>query len=194
MSAEAKRRPADVLREARRKDSQEKRARVLARVDEMKAAGQAITCATVARAAEVSVWLVYQPEIKQYIDKARGQQELAGDRGTETGTAVSQGSLAVDLQLARAELKAVVKERDELRDALRRKLGQQVESAASEDVAARVRVLEEDARSRNRELAALSEERDRLQEELAEAQDDLIASREARRRLMQEVNRKDPGE
>ncbi|WP_405470433.1 hypothetical protein [Streptomyces anulatus] len=189
MSAEAKRRPADVLREARRKDSQVKRARVFARVDEMKAAGQAITCTSVARAAEVSVWLVYQPEIKQYIERARSQQELARDHSAEAGTVVSQGSLAVDLQLARSELKAVLKERDELRDALRRKLGQQLEKSATEDVVVRVNTLEETLRRREKEFGVLQAERNRLQEELSRLQDDLIASQEARRRLLQQVNR-----
>ncbi|MFD8108686.1 DUF6262 family protein [Streptomyces microflavus] len=191
MNDEPKRRPADVLREARRKDSQDKRARVFASVDQMQAAGTAVTCATVAKAAGVSAWLVYRPEIKQYIDKARRQQELAGDRGTETGTAVSQGSLVVDLQLARAELKMVSQEREQLKDALRRKLGQQVESAASGDLVDRIKELEGVVRARDQDLASMQEERDRLQAELADAQDDLFASREARRRLMQEINRKD---
>ncbi|MGW3826572.1 hypothetical protein ACWEAF_30830 [Streptomyces sp. NPDC005071] len=46
----AKRRPADVLREARKRDSLAKRTRVLAVVDEMKAKGEAITFLSVAQA------------------------------------------------------------------------------------------------------------------------------------------------
>lgn len=51
--------PAQVLLESRQKDSREKRAKVLAVVDTMKADGDPITFLTVAERAGVSNWLVY---------------------------------------------------------------------------------------------------------------------------------------
>lgn len=66
MSA-GKRTPADVLREARQQKSARKRRHVMHTVDEMRARGDKITFASVAEAAEVSRWLVYQDELKDYI-------------------------------------------------------------------------------------------------------------------------------
>ena len=55
----APRTPTDVLKDARRRDSHQKRARVFAAVDEIKHTDTPITFALIARAAQVSTWLVY---------------------------------------------------------------------------------------------------------------------------------------
>ena len=54
MTDEAKREPAQVLREARQKDSDRKRSKVFKTVDTMRRAGTPITFASVARTAGVS--------------------------------------------------------------------------------------------------------------------------------------------
>jgi hypothetical protein len=54
--------PSEVLRESRRRDSTTKRQRVRATIEEMLRTGDRITFAAVARASEVSTWLVYSTE------------------------------------------------------------------------------------------------------------------------------------
>ncbi len=75
----AKRTPADVLREARKKDSEAKRAKVLAVVDDLKATGEPITFLGVAQAAGVSNRLVYAEGVREHIEAAR-----KGQTGTKT--------------------------------------------------------------------------------------------------------------
>jgi len=66
----AKRRPADALREARKRDSLAKRTRVFQVVDDLKATGEPITFLGVAKAARVSNWLVYAEGVREHIDAA----------------------------------------------------------------------------------------------------------------------------
>ena len=69
-----KRTPADVLREARRRDSGRKRDHVFRTVDAMKQNGTPITFAAVARTAKVSQWLVHADGVREYIEAARRTQ------------------------------------------------------------------------------------------------------------------------
>ncbi|WP_353850173.1 DUF6262 family protein [Streptomyces phaeoluteigriseus] len=111
----AKRTPADVLREARKQDSLAKRAKVLAVVEDMKAQGEPMTFLGVARNAGVSNWLVYAEGVREHIEAARKGQKGTQRRERQSGTSVSAASLAVDLELARAELKRLREERDRLK-------------------------------------------------------------------------------
>jgi Family of unknown function (DUF6262) len=70
----AKRTPADVLCEARRRDSDRKRELVFRTVDAMKRDGTPITFAAIAREAMVSQWLVYADGVREYIEAARVAQ------------------------------------------------------------------------------------------------------------------------
>ena len=84
MTQAVKRTPADVLREARRRDSDRKRDQVFRTVDAMKRDGTPITFAAVARNAKVSQWLVYADGVREYIeDRPFGPSGSA--RSSQTG-------------------------------------------------------------------------------------------------------------
>lgn len=146
MTTAAPRTPADVLHEARARDSQEKRARVVAATDAMLAKGERITFAAVAKAADVSTWLVYAEGVREHIEGARKKQDSADRHEKRTGTNASAASLATDLELARAEIRSLREERDRLKEGMRRKLGEQVDQMGAGDLAARVNELTEDNR------------------------------------------------
>lgn len=184
----AKRTPADVLREARKQDSLAKRAKVLAVVEDMKAQGEPITFLGVARNAGVSNWLVYAEGVREHIEAARKGQAGTRSRQRSEGATASTASLATDLELARAELRKVRGERDRLKAAVQRGLGQQVEGESSRELVARVQELTEVNQVLAGRVRAAETERDELRGALDEREDDLIAARAALRNMMRDQN------
>ncbi|WP_329356517.1 DUF6262 family protein [Streptomyces anulatus] len=180
--------PAQVLLEARQKDSRQKRAKVLAVVDEMNAAGDQISFLAVARAAGVSNWLVYSDGVREHIESARKGQNGTKSRQKSEGSTASTASLATDLELTRAELRRVREDRDRLKKAVQRGLGQQIDQAGSADLIARIDELTSQLQQRDEALAAVTTAREQLQTALTEAQDDLIAVRSALRNMMRDQN------
>lgn len=77
----ASRTPAQVLREARRRDSRTKRARVLDAVQEMARHGDRITFAAVARAANLSTWLTCADGVHEHIESAITVRDVDVDLG-----------------------------------------------------------------------------------------------------------------
>ncbi|MEN8654840.1 DUF6262 family protein [Streptomyces sp. 21So2-11] len=181
--------PAEVLLEARQKDSREKRAKVLAVVDEMKTKGDRITFLGVAKAAGVSNWLVYSEGVREHIEAARKGQDGTKSRQQSEGARASAASLATDLELTRAELRKVRADRDKLKGAVQRGLGQQVDQTGTADLIARIDELTAQLQQRDDGLMSVTAERDQLRTALAEAQDDLIAARTALRNMMRDQNR-----
>ncbi|MFC9181562.1 DUF6262 family protein [Streptomyces globisporus] len=184
----AKRKPSEVLADSRRRDSREKRAKVLAVVDAMAARGDAVTFAAVAKAAGVSNWLVYAEGVREHIEVARKKQEGQPRRQAQAGRSASAASLATDLELSKQQVTALRAERDQLKAALQRQLGQQLDQVGAADLVARVDEL-------TRQHAELTAERDILQrqkvelgERLAEAEDDLAAARSSLRRMIRSEN------
>jgi hypothetical protein len=94
--------PAEVLREARRRDSQQKRQRVRDAVSEMLRAGEPVSFAAVARAARVSTWLVYAEGVREHIEHAIARQESQPAAAERSGNEASKAGLRTDLELARA--------------------------------------------------------------------------------------------
>jgi hypothetical protein len=188
VSAQAKRTPGEVLREARRADSHAKRARVLAALDAMKADGTPITFTAVAKAAGVSTWLVYAQGVREHVEAAIKGQGAAGRRGRAAGAGASAASLATDLELVRAQNKALRAERDRLKAAVQRGLGDRLEATGSRELAERVGELlgavERLTAERDQARAQASE----LQSRLEEAEDELVAAREVGRQLMRQAN------
>jgi hypothetical protein len=86
-----------VLREARARDSEVKRARVLKTLNESVATGEEITFLRLARTARVSNWLVYAEGLREHIEEAIKKESGAAQRETEMGSDASVGSLAADL-------------------------------------------------------------------------------------------------
>jgi hypothetical protein len=99
----APRTPASVLKDARRRDSHQKRSRVFAAVDEIKHTDTPITFALIARAAQVSTWLVYADGVREYIQAARTYQAAKPHRQQLAGTRTSEASLRTDLELTRQD-------------------------------------------------------------------------------------------
>lgn len=179
----------DVLRESRQKDSREKRAKVLSTVDNMRAEGDPITMLGVARAAGVSNWLVYQPEIKEYIENARKGQTRKAARGETGGPRASAAGLAVDLELARGEIRTLREERDHLKGVVRRSLGQQFDQAGTGDLITRVNELLAANRRLEDQLATVIAVRDELEQSLEAAMEEVATVRMAMTQIMRDANR-----
>jgi chromosome segregation ATPase len=188
MSGQAARKPGDVLRELRHRDSQVKRAKVLAAVDAMKGRGEPITFRAVARAAGVSHTLVYSEGLREYVESAMQGQARTERRRKQAGAGASAASVATDLELLRAENKALREERDRLKTAVQRGLGAQLENSGTKELTERVRELHTALERMANERDQARAERDRLRAELAETQDQLTSVREANRRIMKSAN------
>ena len=179
---------AHVLVKARRRDSTRKRARTLTVVDQMVAAGEPVTFAEVRRRAKVSNWLVYADGVREHIDKARTRQVLKPAHDRAAGLAASAISLKTDLELARAEGRALRQERDRLKAALQRSLGHQLDQLGNADLVARVDELTEAAQRLTGERDEARAETSALQRQVAALEDDLAASRTSLRRMIREGN------
>ena len=95
-----------MLAQSRRRDSQAKRGKVLAVLEDMTRRGDPVSFTAVAKSAGVSASLVYADGIRERIETARAQQNHKPRRDQQTGLTPSAASLATDLQLARAEKQA----------------------------------------------------------------------------------------
>lgn len=169
----APRTPTEVLKDARRRDSHQKRARVFAAVDEIKHTDTPITFALIARAAQVSTWLVYADGVRECIEAGRDFQAAQPHRQQLAGTRASETSLRTDLELARQDNRTLRSEIARLTNALRAQLGHH----NTTDLRTRIEELLEAKRE-------LADENQRLQGQLTEAQDDLIAVRASLRQMI----------
>ncbi|MFK4799337.1 DUF6262 family protein [Streptomyces sp. MPA0124] len=186
--SQAKRTPGDVLRASRQKDSQTKRAKVLATLEAMAERGETISFTAVARTAGVSNWLVYAEGVREHIEAAMKGQAKAGRRKIQAGADASAASLATDLALVREENKALREERDRLKKAVQRSLGAQLDQVGTRELTARIDELLAAVERLTLERDAVRAERDQLKVKLAAAEDDLAGAREAGRRMMRYVN------
>lgn len=172
--------------QARRRDSDTKRARVLATLERMQDEDIPITFASVAHQAGVSTWLVYAPGVRDHIDHARARQirqppsEPAGDAHTR--------DLHADLALARAEIRRLRTERTQHQQQLRLALGARLDNLAKADLVARVDEL-------THTNAELGTSNDQLQSDnrvltarVGELEDDLAAARTSLRRMIRTNN------
>lgn len=180
--------PAEVLAESRRRDSEAKRAKVIEAIDHLAGNGETVTFAAVARTAQVSTWLVYAPGMRERIDAARARQAQREQRHRSDAAATSVTNLRTDIELLRQENGALRRERDKLKNALRRQFGQQIDYAAVADVASRVQELS----ARNQELITanerLTQDNTDLLSRLTETEDDLAAARASLRKMIRSEN------
>lgn len=183
----APRTPTEVLKDARRRDSHEKRARVFAAVDEIKHTDTPITFALIARAAQVSTWLVYAAGVREYIEAARTYQGAQPHRQQLAGTRASEASLRTDLELARQDNRALRSEIARLTQALREQLGQQLDHHNTGDLRRRIEELLEANRELQSINAELAQDNHTLQDQLSETQDDLIAVRASLRQMIRDT-------
>jgi hypothetical protein len=169
--------PGEVLREARQRDSVAKRTRVLAIVEQMLRTKQPVSFAAVAKAAGVSNWLVYAPGVREHIEAARAQQVGQPRRDRAAGLSPSTARLRTDLELARAEIKALRAERDQLKTAVRQGLGQQLDQIASQELVERINELTEQNRRLTTELQTTRTENRVLTDRATEAEEERDAAR-----------------
>ena len=180
--------PADVLRHARQQDSQRKRARIIAVVNDMVATGTPVTFTAVREAAEVSKWLVYADGVREHINQARKQQAGKKINDRRRGLQPSTASLRTDLELARADNARLRTERDRLKAAVQRGLGHQLNQLAAKDLATRVDELTRANQQLITELSRLRTHNESLNRRLTETEDDLAATRVSLRRMIRSEN------
>ncbi|WP_433259366.1 DUF6262 family protein (plasmid) [Streptosporangium sp. CA-135522] len=177
--------PGDVLREARRRDSQTKRKQVLAAIDNMLTNNEKITFAAVAQAAGVSRWLVYADGMREHVENARRRQNTRSPRQAKaTGATVSPAGLQVELELLRQENSRLRAEERRLKEALRRHLGQQLDQVGAADLAQRVQELTTENQRLSNERDSARTENAKLAQQLNETEDDLAAARLSIRRMI----------
>ena len=186
MTQAVKRTPRDVLREARRRDSDRKRDQVFRTVDAMKRDGTSITFAGVARTAKVSQWLVYADGVREYISAAREAQATEPQRVRHTGRGASEASLRTDLELAKQDNRRLREEVDRLKKALREQLGNQLEAVSTESLRQRNDELTEANDRYRSENVRLAIELDEVRTRLSVAEDDLAATRTSLRRMIRD--------
>jgi len=179
--------PAQVLREARQKDSRDKRTRVLSVVDQLLADNEPVTFTGVARAANVSHWLVYADGVREHIEAARRRQGRAATNDARA-RAKEPAGWKVEKQLLREDNRRLRQEVERLKGAVRRSLGQQLDQFGAADLGTRVDELTADNQRLESELAQLQARVDELTGQFIETQDDLAAARASLRRMIREEN------
>ncbi|TDP28650.1 hypothetical protein [Nocardia ignorata] len=184
----APRTPAQVLQEARKRSSLEKRGRVLAVVNDMVARDEPITFLGVARAAEVSNWLVYAGGVREHIEKARAHQQARPRHERAAGRGATPAGVRTDLALAHAEITRLRSERDQLKATVQRQLGQQLDQLGAADLITRVDELTAHNKMLIEQLKAAQDSNVSLQQQLTEADDDLAAARISLRKMIREEN------
>ncbi|MEU3795988.1 hypothetical protein AB0F07_40495 [Streptomyces fructofermentans] len=141
----------------------------------------------VARAANVSHWLVYADGVREHIEAARRRQGRAAARSTRAGAREPVG-WKLEQHLLQQDNRRLREEVERLKNAVRRGLGQQLDQFGAADLRTRVDEL-------TAENLSLQAERDdafakvkELTEQLNEAQDDLAAARTSLRRMIRTKN------
>jgi hypothetical protein len=146
--------------------------------------GDPVSFAAVAKAAGVSHWLVYSQGLREHIETARTQQDGKPRRDRQTGLSLSTASLTTDLALARAETSKLRAERDHLKAALQRCLGDQLDQLPNQCLVNRVDELTQHNQRLTADTERLQEANETMRHRLEEAEEDLAGARTALRRMM----------
>ncbi|HET6481195.1 MAG TPA: DUF6262 family protein [Actinoplanes sp.] len=179
--------PAQVLREARQKDSRDKRARVLSAVDQHLADNEPITFTGIARAANVSHWLVYAAGVREHIDAARRRQTRAAANDAHAAT-IAPAGWKVEQQLLQQDNRRLREDVDRLKTAVRRSLGKQLDQYGAADLGTRVDELTALNQRLQKDLETAQALTADLTGQLNEAHDDLAAARTSIRQLIRAEN------
>ncbi|MFB6986097.1 hypothetical protein [Streptomyces sp. NPDC056304] len=176
------------LAQARRRDSIDKRRRVLTAIERLERDGNPITHTAVARIAGVSTWLTYAEGVREHIHAARGRQKARPATGDLSGPP-TPASLRTDLELARQEITTLREERDRLRNALSHHLGQQLDVVSTQNLTTRVDELTQHNHHLADRLQQATAEKTTLHTRVAQLEDDLAAARTSLRRMIRHENR-----
>jgi hypothetical protein len=174
--------PAQVLKEARRRDSRAKRARVLEAIRSLRQSGEKITHAAVARTAGVSSWLTYADGVREHVEAAISGQ--VPPRPSKRDNPASLTSLRVDLELAREEIRKLRAERDQSQHNARLHLGRQLDQIGAADLTIRVHELNQSKAELEALLGAKTAETEGLARRVTELEDELTAARTSLRQMI----------
>lgn len=180
--------PADVLRQARKRDSDRKRSAVYKVVDTMRRDGTPITFSGIASAAKVSRWLVYADGVREYIESAQRQQLSEPAPAERVGRKVSDISLRTDLELCKQDNRALRAEVTRLKGLLRQQLGHELEAEASQTLKRRIDELTGANRRYSTENSHLQHALEVARAQGGALENDLTAARTRIRRLMRSRN------
>lgn len=183
---------AELLRQARQRDSQAKRQRVLAELERMEREREPITFAGLARAADVSTWLVYAHGVREHIDAARKRHAAQPVQDQRAGLAPSAAGLRTDLALAREEIKDLRAERDKLRNHLRQQLGRQLDLLTRRELVTRIDELTQHNQRLSDQHRQATADNDQLRSRVVELEDGLAAARTGLRRMIRDTNHPQP--
>ena len=173
------------LHDARRRDSQAKRAHVRNTVGRMLLDGEPITFTSVARRARVSTWLVYADGVREQIRTAIEQQACQPDDHRNDHPA-SIASLRTDLALARDEIKNLRSDNGKFRHTTQRLLGQQLDQIHDGDLVERIDALVEEKRCLAEQLHRNHQREHSAQVAGSRARRIVAAARTALRRMIRE--------
>lgn len=176
------------LAQARRRNSLDKRQHTLTALAALEHDGTKITFTAVARAGGVSTWLTYTPGIREHIETAQRRQHAAAAPHRDGDLHTAPAALRIELDLARQEAQQLRAERDRLSAAVRHQLGQQLDTLAAADLAARVDELTQSNQQLTDQLRQATAENTALRERLAVTEADLTAARTSLRRMIRTEN------
>ncbi|WP_331742893.1 DUF6262 family protein (plasmid) [Streptomyces sp. NBC_01136] len=175
------------LVQARHRDSINKRRRVLTAIECLEHDGTPITHTAIARTAGVSTWLTYAEGVREHIHAAQARQNAQPPTGHRPAS-LSPATLRTDLELARQEITTLREERDRLRTALSRHLGQQLDALSSQDLTTRIDELTQHNHQLADQLQQATTENTTLSTRVAQLEDDLAAARTSLRRMIRDEN------
>ncbi|WP_155838586.1 DUF6262 family protein [Arthrobacter castelli] len=173
---------------AKRADSQRRRAAVLKTVEMQTRSGQPVTVAGVARAAGVSTWLIYNvPDLLAAVRRAMAESRgnTAGNSRTRN-SGPSPASLHNEVALLNARLTKVTAERDQLKKALKARIGAQLELETPAELKTHIANLERSLKCARLNLEEAETNNDLLHDKLEESQDQLRAAQRINKMLITE--------
>jgi predicted nuclease with TOPRIM domain len=150
-----------------------------------------VTFAAVARAANVSTWLVYANGVREHIDAARQRQATQPTHDHRAGLSASAASLRTDLELARHEITGLRAERDKLRGNLQKQLGRQLDALTHRELVDRIDELTRDNQRLNDLNRQLTTDNQQLAQQATDLKDDLTAARTSLRRMIRDTNQQE---
>ncbi|WP_079148611.1 DUF6262 family protein [Streptomyces agglomeratus] len=178
---------AHTLVQARRRDSLDKRQRVLTALTTLEQQGKKITHTAVARSARVSTWLTYTEGIREHIEAAQQRQKPKPPQPTDTRTPTA--TLRTELELARQEIRDLRQEQERMRQALRHQLGQQLDTLGTKNLTERVDQLTREKQKLEDTLRQTTEDNHALHSRVTSLEADLSAARTSLRRMIREENK-----
>ena len=173
---------------AKKADSQRRREAVLKAIAAHTKAGQSITTAGIARSAGVSTWLIYNvPDLLDAVRSAAAQSHTKDDAGgISTGSAPTINGLHNEMSLLNGRLTKATAERDQLKKALKTKLGAQLELETTGELKTRIGLLERSLERARLDLEDSQSRNSLLRDDLENAQDELRAARRINQMLIKE--------